>query len=150
MKRSETLFCLLTIASLVAAAPARDNALIVNSGSTNTVGYKISLWSDGTASVTTQRRDGSAASTPKSFNVPSATTARFFSNLAAARAGNVVSVPCMKSASFGTTTHVTWHGWTSPDLDCPPKDSLGPALEKDVQEIVKAAGISSVPLRQLT
>lgn len=147
MTRRETLLSLLAIATLMAAAPVRDSAVIVNSGSTNTIGYKISVWSDGTASVTMQQREGSSASRPKSFNVPSPIATHFFSDLAAARSGKAVTVPCMKSASFGTSTHVTWQGWVSPDLDCPPKDSLGQALAKDVEEIVKAAEIVPVPLR---
>jgi hypothetical protein len=47
----------------------------------------------------------------------------------------------MKSASFGTSTHINWKGWVSPDLDCPPNDSLGDALVRDYQEILKASGV---------
>jgi hypothetical protein len=54
----------------------------------------------------------------------------------------------MKSVSFGSTLKITWQGWVSPDLTCPPKDSLGDALIKDVDAIRQAAGISAMPLRQ--
>jgi hypothetical protein len=54
----------------------------------------------------------------------------------------------MKSASFGTSTHITWQGWVSPDLECPPKTSAGDALVKDVQEIRQASGSANAPLRQ--
>lgn len=141
-----TLVGVLVIASCVAAAP-RDTAVIVNSGSTNSYGYSIQVWSDGKASVTLQGKGGAAASTPKAFTVPAATVVRFFADLAAARKGNPTSLPCMKSASFGSSTHITWQGWLSPDLNCPPKDALGDALVKDVDAIRQASGISELPLR---
>jgi hypothetical protein len=131
----------LAIATLVAAT-SPDSAVIVNSGSTNTYGYSIQVSSDGKATVTRQNR-GIASSTAKPFTVSAETTARFFSDLAAARKGNAVTVPCMKSASFGTSEHIKWQGWVSPDLTCPPKDSLGEALVKDVDEIRQAAGVSA-------
>jgi hypothetical protein len=147
MRLPATLLAGLAIASCVAAAP-RDTAVIVNSGSTNSYGYSIAVWSDGTASVTLQERGGGAVGTPKPFTISAATTARFFADLAAARKGAMTTAPCMKSASFGTSTHVTWQGWTSPDLSCPPNDSLGDALVGDVDAIRKAAGVGALLLRQ--
>lgn len=129
------------------AAPL-DNAVIVDSGSTNTYGYTIHVSSDGKASVTLEERGGTAAGTAKPFTVPAATATRFFADLAAARKGNVATVPCMKSASFGTSLHITWQGWTSPDLSCPPKDALGETLVKDVDAIRQAGAIPAMPLRQ--
>jgi hypothetical protein len=148
MKRRETLLALVAIAGLMAAAPSRDSAIIVNSGSTNSIGFKISVWSDGSASAILQNRDGTPAGKPKPFTVPAATTSRFFADLAAARKANTTSVPCMKSVSFGTSTHITWQGWVSPDLDCPPKDASGDALVKDVEAIRQASGIPALPPRQ--
>jgi hypothetical protein len=145
MRGRATLFAVTAIATLMAATPG-DHAVIVNSGSTNSYGYTITIGSDGKASVTMQKRGESAVGTPKPFTVPAATTARFFSDLAAARKGHAVTVPCMKSASFGTSTHITWQGWTSPDLSCPPKDGLGNALVTDMAAIRKAAGIEELPL----
>ncbi len=147
MRRREMLFCALAIAGLVAAAP-RDSAVIVNSGSTNTVGYSITVWSDGQASLTTQNRDGSSTGPAKSFTVAQATAARFFADLAAAKSTKAVTVPCMKSASFGSSMHVKWQGWVSPDLECPPKGSAGDALVKDVDAIRQASGLTAQPLRQ--
>jgi hypothetical protein len=141
-----TFFAGLAIASFMAATP-RDTAVIVNSGSTNSIGYKIQVWSDGSAAITTQNGSNSPAAA-KTFTVSAATTSRFFADLAAARKDDAKSVPCMKSASFGTSTHVTWQGWVSPDLDCPPKGSLGAALVEDIQTIRQASGISAFPLRR--
>jgi hypothetical protein len=131
--------------ALLAAVPA-GSAEIVDSGSTNTSGYRIVMQPDGSAAVSVQRA-GSQHSTPKTFSVSKETATRFFADLAAARNGDATTVPCMKSASFGTTLHITWQGWTSPDLSCPPKDSLGAALIRDVQAIREASGVSSAPLR---
>jgi hypothetical protein len=146
MRIHALLLAALAITSCVAAAP-RESAVIVNSGSTNSYGYSIEVWSDGTASVTMQRR-GSATGTPKPFTVPTATATRFFADLAAARKGNLTTGPCMKSASFGTTMRVTWQGWTSPDLSCPGDDSAGDALIADVAAIRQAAGLPEMPLVQ--
>lgn len=133
--------------ALVAAAP-RDSAVIVDSGSTNTQGYKIEVWSDGTASLAPQNRLGAAAGAAKPFTVPAATATRLFADLAAARKGGVTGEPCMKSASFGTTTKIEWHGWISPDLDCPSGNALTTALVHDVGEIRQTSGIGAEPLRR--
>jgi hypothetical protein len=133
--------------ALVAAAP-RDSAVIVDSGSTNTQGYKIQVWSDGTASITPADRFGTVQGAAKAFSVPASTATRFFADLAAARKGAATGQPCMKSASFGTTTHVVWHSWTSPDLDCPAGNALTAALVHDVGEIRQTSGIGVEPLRR--
>jgi hypothetical protein len=133
---------ILGVVALMATAP-RDNAVIVDSGSTNAPGYNIQVWSDGSSSVTSQAR-GASPGPARSFTVPAATATRFFADLDAARKGNVVTVPCMKSVSFGSTVRITWQGWTSPDLTCPPKDSLGEALIADVNDIRKAAGLTGI------
>jgi len=136
-----TLVAALTIAVCGAATPS-DQATIVNSGSTNSAGYTIVVSPDGKASVSVAPRTGVAAA-PKSFTLATATATRFFNDLAAARKANIATVPCMKSASFGSTTKVTWQGWTSPDLSCPAKDATGDALTSDVDAIRQASGIGN-------
>lgn len=126
------------------AAPARDGAVIVDSGSTNTPGYRIDVWSDGSATVVVQNR-GVVRGAPKSFSVAAHVASQFFANLKAVRGGNVTGQPCMKSASFGTTTRVTWHGWTSPDLDCPSDRPTLTALVSSVNAIRAASGIGTLP-----
>jgi hypothetical protein len=121
-------------------AQANDSALITNSGSTNTLGYRIELRPDGSATVAMVRGPSASPSPAKSFTVPSGTAKQFFTDLAAARQA--------KSASFGSSTYVAWQGWRSPDLSCPPSDATGKALVNDVEEIRKAAGVSAAPLRQ--
>ena len=146
MASRATFLCALAIATLMGAG-SPDTASIVNSGSTNSYGYTIAVSSNGKASVTLKERSGAVASAAKSFTVSPAIVARFFADLAAARKGDAQTVPCMKSASFGSTIHVTWQQWVSPDLSCPAKDSLGDALIKDVDAIRQASGISAMPLR---
>ncbi|MBV8197272.1 MAG: hypothetical protein JO263_04000 [Candidatus Eremiobacteraeota bacterium] len=141
-----TILSLLTIASCMAGAP-QQTAVIVNSGSTNSHGYKITVAADGVATAVLQNRDGSAAGAPKSFHVSPQTATRFFADLAAARKNKTAAVHCMKSASFGSFTHVTWDGWESPDLDCPPADSYADALVKDIEQIREASGIPAFPQR---
>jgi hypothetical protein len=148
MQMRATLFAVIAIAGSVGATP-RDIAVIVYSGSTNSYGYTIRVWSDGKGSVTLQERGGTAVATPRALTVPPTIAVHFFSDLAAARKGNATTVPCMKTVSFGTSTHITWHGWESPDLTCPPKDSLGEALALDVDAIRQMAGISNLPLRNV-
>ena len=89
------------------ASPSRDGASIVDSGSTNTPGYRIEIRSDGTAAMTPQNRAGVAQGEAKTFSVESGVASRFFADLEKARAANVAGSPCMKSASFGTTTRVS-------------------------------------------
>jgi len=130
------------LAVCTAAAPLRDGASIVNSGSTNTAGYTVDVWSDGSAAVTYQNRTAK-----KSFEISSSLAGRFFSDVKAARDGSAPASHCMKSASFGTATHVHWHGWISPDLDCPGDDKLTTALVNDVSAIRTAGAITGAPLR---
>ena len=124
------------LAVCAAAAPSRDGASIVDSGSTNTAGYTIRVWSDGTAAVGA-----------KSFTFSPSLATKFFADLKAARGGDAQAEHCMKSASFGTSTHVHWHGWTSPDLDCPPGDKLTSAVLSDVNAIRAAGKVNAAPLR---
>jgi hypothetical protein len=128
------------------SAQMLDGATIVNSGSTNALGYRIEIRSDGSGSVVLQDRSGTPQSTPKPFSITLAQAKRFFADLKAARDGNAKGVPCMKSASFGTRTHIDWHAWTSPDLDCPPGDALSTALERDLSVIRAASGVETMTL----
>ncbi|HTA39068.1 MAG TPA: hypothetical protein VK760_08335 [Candidatus Acidoferrales bacterium] len=136
---------LVAFAACTAAEP--DSATIVNSGSTNFTGYTIDVRSDGGASAQASNPGAEAESTPKPFTIDAATAKQFFADLAAARSDRAAVEPCMKSASFGSTTHVTWRGWTSPDLSCPPGNAAGAALVHDVQTITAASGVSTGPRR---
>jgi hypothetical protein len=137
--------CLLLTAAILAAggsaiAFTRDGAIIRNSGSTNSAAYEIRVWSNGAAQWRT-------AAQKKDFAIDAALIKRFFAAVKAARANPGTPRHCMKSASFGTVTTVTWHGWTSGDLQCPPSDGASAELAEVTNEIAGASGVVPVPQR---
>jgi hypothetical protein len=134
--RNRLLFTLIMVvmAPALSIAAQRDGATIRNSGSTNTAGFTIAVWSDGTGNVSMQNGN------PRAVVISDDLASRFFIDLEAARAEHAAPSHCMKSVSFGTTTSVAWHGWQSPDLQCPPFSPSTGALAKDVQAIEAAVG----------
>ena len=120
-----------------------DIATIVDSGSTNTVGFRIVVQRSGKAEwITTSRRYGSQAgegSKTKQQQLSHALIDRLFSDLNAVRP--LSSIPkqgCMKSASFGTTRAIEFDGQRTPDLTCGGGGNAKvQALIQDVNEIVE-------------
>lgn len=113
---------LMLCASMTQAHAAQhiDGAVIRNSGSTNSAGYVIKVWSNGQARFNESTRGGVPIGTPATGRIPAALAQKFFAEVKAAKtSSHVIGESCMKSASFGTTTVVQYHGWTSPDLECP-------------------------------
>jgi hypothetical protein len=143
--RNRLLFTLIILAAAPALSIAaqRDAATIQNSGSTNTAGFTITLWSDGTGSASMQ------GGTARAIAIAPDLTARFFTDLRAASLENAAPQHCMKSASFGTATTVAWHTWHSPDLQCPSSSANLGALAKDVQAIEAATGVMPGTLRRI-
>lgn len=130
----------LALAATVSLGAALSPASIVNSGSTNTLGFTIRVTPDGGATLTMQQAT-------KSFHVAAATLKKFFADLSVAR--RLTTSPasgCMKSASFGSATRIAWQGWTSPDLECPAPNAEISALTGDVHAIREAAGIGGPTL----
>lgn len=118
------------------------HALIVNSGSTNAEGFSLILAEDGEAKL----KQGN--STSQKY-LPQTVTTRLFADLRAA--GALDALPqsrCMKSASFGTTTRISYRGKTSPDVSCPSPDPMLGRLETDVMSLLDAASISTIPRRR--
>jgi hypothetical protein len=106
-------------------------ALIRNSGSTNTLPYTISVKPDGSAVVTV------GANAPEDRRLPLDQTQALFAELRAAMPLDVLTHGhCMRSASFGTTTTVTFGGVTTPDLSCAPD----PAARDLAGSVVKIVG----------
>jgi hypothetical protein len=111
-------------------------AVILNTGSTNTSGYRIVVQADGSAEYVAD--SGRATAT-----VSSALAAKFFADLkAAGPLGDLPSQPCMKSVSFGTSLFVWWKGGRSPDLTCPAGPS-GSALSADAADIAHELHVAS-------
>jgi hypothetical protein len=115
------------------------HVLIVNSGSTNYQGFSLILAEDGEAKL----KQGN--STFQRY-VPQTFTSRLFADLRAA--GALDALPqnrCMKSASFGTTTRISYRGKTSPDVSCPTPNPILGHLAIDVMSLLDAANISTIP-----
>jgi len=113
-----------------------DVALIRNSGSTNTLPYTISVKPDGSAVVTV------GSGTPEDRRLSLDQTDALFRGLRAAMPlSALVHGHCMRSASFGTTTTVTFGGDSTPDLGCAP-DPAARELAATVVAIVSELGLS--------
>lgn len=117
-------------------------ATIENTGSTNTYGYRILVSRYGHVGYTNGTRHGQD-------DLPDALSAKFFSDLQAAVP--LASEPqgsCVKSASFGTYTTVTYQGQRSPDLSCP-ANRPQQALYDDVLAIDRFLNIANYPKRPI-
>ena len=117
------------------AAPA-ETAVIENTGSTNTNGYRIMVSSTGGASL-----DGKARGLPMAVNK------QLFHDLAAAMP--LTDLPArhgMRSASFGTRTFITYKGQRSPDLTFG-GDPKATALKADIDAITQALHVGNTPRR---
>jgi hypothetical protein len=124
------------------SALAPGDALIRNSGSTNTAGYAIVVHPDGTADVTL---GGSV--THKTIDAPQAKW--LFEKLKAAMPlSGMVGGHCMKSASFGTVTTIAYDGESTPDLSCPGSADVR-ELARTVNIIVGQLGIPLRPSRTI-
>ena len=127
------------VLAFAVASPAADEATIINSGSTNTAGYRLRISADGSTYL-------NQANLPLRRQIPPQLVARFFNELHAA--GAMASLPdahCMKSASFGSTTQIGYRGVMSPDVSCPGTSPVARALSIDVTAIAGAAGVSMLP-----
>lgn len=125
----------------------QGNAAIVDSGSTNTNGFRIVVDQSGKTQSTValrgpQARTGeSPAATPGT--IPAAVAERLYSDLNAAwPLSSLPSQHCLKSASFGTRLTIEFDGQTTPDLSCGRiTDPKVKALARDAREIVATAGV---------
>ena len=94
------------------ADPGPGDAVIHNSGSTNTTGYTILVHPDATAELV---QNGTAATKP----IGKAQAASLFEKLkAAGPLDELATGRCMRSASFGTITTISYAGRTSGDIGC--------------------------------
>jgi hypothetical protein len=109
-------------------------AVILNTGSTNTLGYRIVVQRSGEAEYVNGPRRAKGL-------VPASLAAQFFKDTQAAMPlSSRGSSNCMKSASFGWSLFVWWKGSRSGDLSC---GDAG-AVAGDALKIVQALGASTV------
>jgi hypothetical protein len=118
-------------------------AEIVDSGSTNTAGFRILVDRAGRAEYkAVPRKNGpqtDANSGNKRRQLSRELADRFYADLEAAKPfSSLPDQHCMKSASFGTTRSIEFAGEKTPDLSC--GDGGDPKLQaiiRDANEIVK-------------
>ena len=127
--------------SLMALVP-NNVGVIFNSGSTNTIGYRIYISPSGDVNYV----DGKGSGTGK---LSKSLTKQFFNDLKAAEPLSKLPVkqPCIKSISFGTATTVSLGSQQSSDINCP-ANGKAKSLDNDVIAILKALKVGNVPINQ--
>jgi len=128
------------------ALPTIIEAVITDSGSTNTCPYTIDVWLNGTATYTVtvchlNPLKGSGTLTP-------ALTIQFFEHLIVAQPfSRFPPLQCVKPVSFRTTTIVQYGKSHILDISCPNTDRRITNLYTDSTQIQQALGFS--PLRKV-
>jgi len=99
-----------------------NQATIVNSGSTNTAGFRIAVRRSGAAEYITVPRGANARNEePQKTGreIPKDLASRLFADLEAARPLPGLPAPhCMKSKSFSSRLTIEFGGESTPDLSC--------------------------------
>jgi hypothetical protein len=112
--------------------------VITDSGSTNTIGYRIVVGANGEASYVTGDGRGNAT-------LPADLFAKLRGDVDAAKPlAALPSGACMKPASFGSSVYVAMGGDRSSDLSCPGNDAAQ-ALKDDVDAVVAFLKIRNTP-----
>ncbi|MEH1873683.1 hypothetical protein [Nostoc sp.] len=132
---------LLCSSQLAMALVPNNVAIIVNSGSTNAIGYRIYVSPSGEVNYV----DGKGTNQGK---LSEKLTKKFFSDLKVAEPlSNLPKQSCIKSVSFGTITIIRLAGEESPDISCP-GNAKTQRLDNDVIAIAKALNVVNVPKSQ--
>ncbi len=116
--------------------------VITNSGSTNTIGYRILIGTNGETSYVSGAGSGKAT-------LPAALYAKLKGDVDAAKplSGRPRAVSCMKPASFGTSTYLALGGDHTEDLSCPGNASEQ-TLKADVDAVVAFLKVDNTPRSQ--
>lgn len=113
-------------------------AEILNSGSTNTCGYKIYVATDGRELYHMCYNHGHG-------RLSVALAKKFLHDIQIAGPLNKLpSRGCIKSVGFGTRTTIQYHGQQSPDISCP-TNHLEELLNADVVQIAQALQVNNQP-----
>ena len=117
-------------------------AVIMDTGSTNSPGYRIVAQRSGALEYII----GGVRNT---MHADPAATAQLFATLSAGQPlSQLASAHCMKSASFGTSLYAYWNHERSPDLTCP-GDARSKAVAAGVSRFVDSLGITTRSVRPL-
>ncbi|MBV9849184.1 MAG: hypothetical protein JO250_05790 [Armatimonadetes bacterium] len=137
-------------AKRASSLPGYETAEIRNTGSTNTMGYRIVVPIAGshTGTAAIFHMNGMVtAGDPDEGNVPMPLVRKFARDLHAAMP--LRQLPAghgMKSASFGTSTFITYRGQRTPDLSFP-ANAHAQALRDDAIAIADALHVKNTPRR---
>ncbi|MEH1933825.1 MAG: hypothetical protein V7L14_08860 [Nostoc sp.] len=133
---------LLCSSQLAMALVPYNVAIILNSGSTNTIGFRIYVSPSGEVHYVDGRGSNQGKLSEK-------LTEKFFRDLKVAEPLSNLSIKqsCVKSVSFGTTTTIRLAGEQSQDISCP-GNAKAERLENDVIAIAKALNVVNVPKSQ--
>lgn len=126
--------------------PVVRTAVIENTGSTNTQGYRIMVSSAGTAEyMATERRGGVVRGKAQRKTLSTPLVKRLFHDLDAAGPLSDLTVNHgAKSASFGTSVYITYKNQRSPDLSFG-GDAQATALKADIDAITQALHVTNTP-----
>src|SRR5579872_2146954 len=124
-------------------ADSSQAAIIKDSGSTNTPGYRLIVYASGKAEWTLSRRRNSPVCSRSKGKLSPDLAQRFFQDLRGLMPlSNLPVEHCVKSASFGRTLRLSYGGTESPDLTCAASGTGAEKLRDDLSEINTALGIS--------
>lgn len=114
-----------------------NQAIIINTGSTNAAGYRIYVSSDGQATYIDNRGE-------RRGQIDEQLALKFFRDIETAQPLNDLPhrQECIKAASFGSSTYIKFGRQTSPDLSCP-GDDQSQQLANDAREIRNALNIDN-------
>ncbi len=120
----------------------KNVAVILNSGSTKTIGYRLFVFPSGQVRYI----DGDGRKIGK---ISVALTQQFFSDLRAAMPLEKLPTkkPCRKPIAVGTSTTIRLGAAQSPDVSCP-GNAIAQALFHDVTAIAKALSVRNIPRTQ--
>jgi hypothetical protein len=127
---------------LTLAAVPINVAVIINSGSTNTIGYRIYVTPSGQVTYVDGKGQGKGKLSPT-------LTKKFFADIQTAEplSNLPVKTSCVKPVSFGTSTTIRLGGEQSPDVSCP-GNALASKLNNDVVAIAKALKVKNILNKQ--
>jgi hypothetical protein len=116
-----------------------DAIVIIDTGSTNMLGYRIVIGRNGEASYASGEGHGSA-------RLPASTFSKLKYDVVMAQPLSHVkaSPDCMKPMSFGSSTFIALGDEKSEDLTCPASPK-GEALKSDVDAVTEFLHVRDVP-----
>ena len=112
-----------------------QQATIIDSGSTNRPGMRVTLDHEGHATIESRNEP------VRHLKLREHLCNQFMRDLKAAEPLDALPTRhCMKSASFGSSMYIEFNGVRSRDLSCSPQaDERAAALQRDANEILEAA-----------